>query len=236
MEVRSRFVDHDGVRIHYLVANEDSSSVPVLICPGLSETAEEYMELMEYLSPRTCVALSFRGRGQSSTPDSGYDLKPHISDIEAVVRDAQLNRFHLFAYSRGVSYALGYVENNASQIMSLILQDYPAEHKQMPAGWVDEYIHQYLIPFSRQRNIRPEAVRGIGKESIQRSLTYPFDKRMLVLRGMLEGSLLDDEGIKQYETMNGKLKVQQFFRSGHDIRSTEKAMLYRVISDFINFS
>lgn len=194
------------------------------------------MELMEYLSPRICVALSFRGRGQSSTPDSGYDLKPHISDIEAVVRDTRLNRFHLFAYSRGVSYALGYAENNASQIMSLILQDYPAEHKQMPVGWVNDYIHQYLIPFSRQRNIRPEAVRGIGNESIQRSLAYPFDKRMLVLRGMLEGSLLDDEGIKQYETMNGKLKVQQFFRSGHDIRSTEKALLYRVISDFINFS
>jgi hypothetical protein len=163
-------------------------------------------------------------------------LEPHLSDLEAVVKDALLNRFHLYRNSRGVSYALGYAEDNASQIISLILQDYPPEHKQMPAGWVEEYIHQYLIPFSRQRNIRPEAVRGIGNESTQRSFTYPFDKRMLVLRGMLEGRLLDDDGIKCYERMNGLLTVHHFERSDHAIRSTEKELLYRLISEFINQS
>lgn len=165
MDISSHRASNGKIAIHYLISNEQDTSVPLLICPGLSETAEEYVELMTYLSPRKCVVLSFRGRGQSDTPESGYDLQSHVSDIAAVVADAQLNRFHLYANSRGVAYALGYMEKDSSGVMSVILQEYPAEHRAMPEGWAEDYISRYLVQFSRQRNIRPEAVRGIERES-----------------------------------------------------------------------
>ncbi|MFC4306534.1 alpha/beta fold hydrolase [Cohnella boryungensis] len=233
--IRSHFISHDGVTIHYLTSNEDSTSVPLLICPGLSETAEEYIELMEYLAPRKCIALSFRGRGLSDTPDRGYGLDEHVADIEAVIADAKPSRFHLFANSRGVSYALGYCDKHPSNIIqSLILQDYPAEHKAMPEGWADEYIHHYLVPFSRQRNIRQEAVRGIAEESIAKRFSRGIHKRLLVLRGKLEGSLLSDEDCRRYERLCVEASFAAFEHSGHDIRNTEKDRLYRTIYEFIH--
>ncbi|GGG15174.1 hypothetical protein GCM10010916_35100 [Paenibacillus abyssi] len=47
----------------------------------------------------------------------------------------------MFSYSRGVSYALGFANEAARRVVSMIIQDYPAEHKQMPADWPDDYIH-----------------------------------------------------------------------------------------------
>lgn len=233
MDVRSYRVNNGKVEIHYLVSNEQDTSVPLLICPGLSETAEEYVELMEYLSPRKCVALSFRGRGQSGTPERGYDLEHHVSDIASVVEAAQLNRFHLYANSRGVAYALGYLEKHPAPVMSVILQEYPAEHKAMLEGWAEDYLLRYLVQFSRQRNIRPEAVRGIERESTQLRLSKGINKKLLVLRGKQPDSLLTDEDCRRYERLCVDISFAVFERSGHDLRHTEKELLYRTIGDFI---
>lgn len=229
------FVDNGNVKIHYLDSDMSGSSsqVPLLICPGLSETAEEYIDLMEYLHPRRCVVLSFRGRGQSSTPNEGYDLVHHVSDVEAVVRAAGLNRFHLFCYSRGVSYGLGYMEKWPQTVSSLIVEDYPPVHKKMDTSWAEDYVLNYLVIFNRQRNIRPEAVWGIQKESVQYNFTFKTHKKMLALRGVLQGSLLDAEGIKAYEQMNPNVTTISFEQSDHDIRNTEKDLLYRSINQFL---
>lgn len=40
-------------------------SSPVLICPGLSESANDYVDLMSDIKNRRCITLSFRGRGKS---------------------------------------------------------------------------------------------------------------------------------------------------------------------------
>lgn len=234
LQLKSMFASNNGIRIHYLETDTQSSLVPVLICPGLSETAEEYIDLMEYLLPRKCVVLSFRGRGLSDTPDRGYSLEDHVSDIISVVESAELYQFHLYSNSRGVSYALGFMENNHSRVRSLIVQDYPAHHLEMPDGWAEEYIYNYLSLFSRQQNIRPEAVRGIQEESKHIVFRFKFNKRILVLRGLQEDSLLDDRAAEEYMKLGSDVNFYNFAQSGHDVRSNEKESLYRVISDYIS--
>ncbi|WP_165867297.1 alpha/beta fold hydrolase [Paenibacillus pinisoli] len=234
MTITSHFAHNNGVDIHYLDSGESGLLTPVLICPGLSETAAEYEELLAFLSPRRVVALSFRGRGQSATPESGYDLADHVSDIEAVVRDSGLDRFHLFAYSRGVSYALGYLQQHGGRVHSVILQDYPAQHKAMSEDWAEDYIHNYLIPYERTGHIRSEAVWGIQKESRQISFQYNIGQPVLVLRGLLEGSLLDEEGVQQFMRMAKNLAVEGFKHSGHDIRSAERDKLFETIQTFLS--
>lgn len=233
MNIDSRFIDNNGVMIHYLDSNPESLQAPLLICPGLSETAEEYVDLMEFLSPRRCVVLSFRGRGQSNTPSEGYRLEDHISDLEAVVKAAQLNRFHLYCYSRGVSYGLGYLENNPSSVISIIVQDYPAMHKEMSAEWAEDYINDYLVLFNRQHHIRPEAVRGIQRESVQKDFRMGSDNKWLIFRGLLEGSLLDEDGVALYKTLNPGAVALTFEHSGHNIRNLEKDLLYNRINHFL---
>lgn len=234
MKIISQSSINNGVSIHYLDSypDSDSSLTPLLICPGLSETAEEYQDLLEYLMPRRCIVLSFRGRGQSDTPPNGYDLKDHVTDIESVVKSTGINHFYLYAFSRGVSYALEYTRLHPHQIGKLIILDYPPEHKAMPRDWATDYIENYLVLFKRLSHIRPEAVMGIQRESVQKSIKFSSEKPVLVMRGLLEGSLISNEALEEYKRQFSNLHITELKNSGHDIRSTEKSKLYKIIKEF----
>lgn len=234
VSIRSNFAENDGLAIHYLdsVDMADPCLTPVLICPGLSETAEEYADLMEELLPRRCIALSFRGRGQSDTPQQGYDLEHHVSDIAAVMGEACVPFIHLFGYSRGVSYALSYASQNKQKIASILVEDYPPEHRAMTVSWQEDYINNYVIP--AKRNIRPAAVRGIQNDATQQDIFFTFERPVLVTRGMLSDALLTDEGIASYRNMFAAMQLREFLHSGHNIRGTEKQELYLAIQHFIN--
>ncbi|URN93740.1 MAG: alpha/beta hydrolase [Candidatus Pristimantibacillus lignocellulolyticus] len=224
------------VNIHYLDSKEDAnlSLVPLLVCPGLSETAEEYEELLQEIWPRRGIVLSFRGRGLSESPIVGYDLVDHIEDIINVVQHAGLTHFHIYAYSRGVSYALGYIMNYPDYIHKVILQDYPPEHKDMGYNWVDDYYNNYIIPFKRTRNITREAVNGIGTESTSFKFTNYIDKEALIIRGTQEGTLIEPSHMEHYRTIFNHIDEVQFIHSGHDIRNSEKLKLYETIRRFLD--
>ncbi|MFD0587983.1 alpha/beta fold hydrolase [Paenibacillus sp. GCM10027627] len=233
MTLQSKFVDNNGVRLHYLDSEGTSSEVPLFISPGLSERAEEYEELIAYLAPRRCVVLSYRGRGKSETPFAGYGLKEHVSDLDSVAQAAGLHLFHLYAYSRGVSYALGYLQQNSEKVASILLQDYPPEHKAMTEDWAENYIGNYLIPNKRTGHIRSEAVWGIQRESEQIHFDFTMDKKMLLLRGLQEGSLLSELDVDRYIKRASNATVVGFEHSAHDIRSVEKELLFQTIKNFL---
>jgi len=106
----------------------------------------------------------------------------------------------------------------------------------MPSGWAEDYIHNYLIPYNRTTNIRPEAVRGIERESttIELDITK-INCPLLVMRGQLEGSLLPDDELEKYKAFKG-LTIKEFHHSGHDIRTAEKALFNTVLRDFLTDS
>ncbi|MCR8656424.1 alpha/beta fold hydrolase [Paenibacillus endoradicis] len=235
LKIRSEIIQ-SNVNIHYLDSNEDAdpSLVPLLICPGLSETAEEYEELLHEIWPRRGIVLSFRGRGLSYSPVVGYDLEDHIKDIVNVVQHSGLTNFHIYAYSRGVSYALGYIVQHPDYIHKVILQDYPPEHKEMENNWADDYYNNYIIPFNRTRNITREAVNGIGTESTTFKFSDFIEKNALIVRGTQVGTLINLSHMKQYETLFAHIDEVQFMKSGHDIRNTEKQKLYETILRYLN--
>ncbi|MCA0757755.1 alpha/beta hydrolase [Paenibacillus sp. N4] len=232
----SKHMKNGETAIHYFdsVARSDPSKTALVVCPGLSETADEYLDLLKLVQPRRSVILSFRGRGESGTPSSGYSLDEHISDIEAVVRDAGLNQFHLFSYSRGVSYALGYALKHKSKVKSIIAGEYPPEHRAMETEWPEDYINNYLVPFNRTGQIRPAAVRGIQKESRQIDIKGNFDMPVLVARGLLEGSLVTDTDIDRYKSMCPKLTIKEYSASGHSLKGQDKERFYNDIVGFID--
>jgi pimeloyl-ACP methyl ester carboxylesterase len=230
--------DNNKTMIHYYdsMDTSDNQQVPLVVCPGLSETAEEYIDLLEVLLPRRCIILSFRGRGKSDTPDSGYDLDAHVSDIESVVDHAGVHSFHLFGYSRGASYALSYAHSHSNKVISLLLGDYPPEHKAMPSDWPDDYINNYLIPYNRTANIRPKAVYGIQKESLQISLASPPDIPVFVARGLLEGSLVTEIDLERYKRMSSDLSIKEYQHSDHGLKGKDKEAFYGDIRRFLEAS
>ena len=91
--MRSFFVANGPVHLHVLENGIPSPNIPsLLVIGGLWEPAERAIPLLSRLTGHV-VALSFRGRGLSSTPSSGYGLDEHLSDIRAVVEHCRLEHY-----------------------------------------------------------------------------------------------------------------------------------------------
>lgn len=71
MNEKKCFIDHHGVRLHAAeTGTADNGLTPLVIIPGLYESAADYLPIMERLAPRRCVVITLRGRGESDTPSS----------------------------------------------------------------------------------------------------------------------------------------------------------------------
>ncbi len=120
-----RFVEHDGVRIEYRM--RPGRGIPVVLVPGMSNSAKDYVDnvaLVDALGDRTLIAISIRGRGQSSSPEVGWTVAAQASDIAAVVDREHLARYHLVGHSMGVGYALYHALAHRDAVASFTAADY----------------------------------------------------------------------------------------------------------------
>lgn len=49
---------------------------------------------------------------------------------------------------------------------------YPPEHKAMSIEWAHDYIENYIVPYKRINNIKPESVHGIQRNSTKEPITF----------------------------------------------------------------
>lgn len=204
MKMDSNLVSNKGTLIEIIdsKSNSTKNETPFVIVPGLSESAEDYIPLIQSLYPRRCIAISLRGRGKSDDPEVGYTLEDHISDIDAVIKHLKINELIIMGYSRGVSYTLGYALSNLNSIKGLVLGDYPAYHSQLPTNWVEQFT---ALPIWRGKPL-PERMKihslyGIQRESKQVSFWDRLGNILcpvLIIRGGKTGSLLSPKDSNQY--------------------------------------
>ncbi|RKL67224.1 alpha/beta hydrolase [Salipaludibacillus neizhouensis] len=231
------YIKKEEVELHYIDSNpQDDKSIPLLICPGLSESAEDYMEVMSALLPRRCITFSHRGRGKSNSPDHGYSLEHHVRDIETFVKQFCLKNFYLMGYSRGVSYALSYAINNADCLKGLILAEYPAEHKEMPKGWAKEYLESYWGDKLGSEIMKPHVVKGIEEDSKYVNFRHELHRincPTLIMRGVLDESLLSEEQLNVYvEKLNDGM-AEVFEKSGHTLKESETEKFITTVRLFL---
>lgn len=238
MEYIEGFANNKGVNIYYIDNGiKNSKKTPLLICPGLSECAKDYIKLINRITDRRCVALSFRGRGISDSPSSGYSLEDHISDIEAVVEELDLKEICVLGISRGVSYELGYCSLNPHKVKGLIITEYPPKHKRALNEWTEESIEIY----NRNRefmSINYDVLKSIEKESENISFNTDLKKitcPALILKGNLKDSLLKDEDLSDYINNLGSqnILIKKFDDIGHSIQSENFEKLARAVEEFL---
>ncbi|ALC90617.1 alpha/beta hydrolase [Bacillus sp. FJAT-18017] len=232
-------VSNNGTYIHFIDSGskETNDGVPLIIVPGLSESAEDYILLMESLQSLRCITITLRGRGHSDAPSEGYTLEDHISDIESVIKHLHINDVLLMGYSRGVSYALGYALTNVTALKGLVLGDYPAIHSQLPEGWVEYFTAQ---PPWRGKSIgdrmNRQTLQGIQIESHFVSFwdkLYTIQCPVLIIRGGKEGAALSEENAGRYlnELDNAKLVV--FEDSNHNIFEPQSDRFVVTVENFL---
>lgn len=232
------FAYNKKVKINFIDNNiVDTNNTTLLICPGLSESAKDYTKLMSQINNRRCIVLSFRGRGESDSPQEGYTLEDHIKDIEAVVEELKLEEFCIMGISRGVSYELGYAISNYKSLKGLIIDEYPAQHKKMPKGWAKESMEFYK-EHCDFISITYEVLKRIEEESEQINFTKELNNitcPSLILKGELEETLLSHEDITNYIDHLGSksIRIEKFKNSGHDIQEGDFKRLVKVLNEFL---
>ncbi|SFA71765.1 MULTISPECIES: alpha/beta fold hydrolase [unclassified Bacillus (in: firmicutes)] len=239
MAIKNEWISNKGTYIHFIDNNDlkTNEELPFIIVPGLSESAEDYIPLMKLLSPRRCIAITLRGRGHSDSPQEGYMLEDHISDIESVITYLKLDEFALMGFSRGVSYTLGYAFTNLKSIKGLVLGDYPAIHSQLPEGWVEYF--STLPPWRGKAlsdRMKVHSLYGLQKESEQilfwdklNSIHCP----VLVIRGGKEGSALSEDHARKYLEEIPDAKLVVFQDSAHNIFEPDMSKVVDTLQQFL---
>ncbi len=239
MKILEGNVINRGVNINYLVSEPEKSMLtPLIIVPGLTESAEDYREIMYRLKNRKCIVISLRGRGQSDSPKTGYSLEDHIQDIERVIDEINLDEFILMGYSRGTSYMFGYALKYHYKLKGLIIGDYPAMHTRLPEQWVDWFVD---LPSWRGKKalerMKRHALEGIQKESEEKLFwndLHRIKSPILILGGGKEGAVLSDEMCKEYSKSTDNQEIVILEQSDHNLFEPDLEIFINTINNFMN--
>lgn len=234
------FAENECVKIHYVNKEETgATSDPIVIIPGLAESAEDYLSLVPKIKNRTVIVISLRGRGQSDAPLQGYSLEDHVRDIETVIiEELKLDSFYLFGYSRGVSYMLAFGLAHSEKVSGIIIGDYPAIHTKLPEQWVDFFIG--LPPWRGKTALErmpKHALEGIQRESSEKIMweqLSSFTCPVMVIGGGKKGSLLSEEHMQLYKNHLLDVQLNVLEDSDHNLFFPEEEKLVRLINNFLD--
>lgn len=229
--VTEQWVEHDGLRLHYLVSQErDPARVPLVFVPGGLGGAEDYLEEFRELAPRPCLSMSLRGQGNSEVAASGYAFDDLVGDVTAVLTAAQLSRPCLMAYSMGVPLAVEYAARHPQAVGGLILGDYPPVYPQLPPEWVDSAM--FMLGQLRLKPVA-DALQADSAEVALWDRLPRIDCPVLILRGEKPGARLSAAAADRYLTLLPHGRVVVFPYSGHALWEPSYEQFLTVIRTFL---
>lgn len=118
-----RFVNTNGIRLHYLEFEGDGPTI--ILMHGLTANAHAFDGLMaEGLSASFHVlSIDLRGRGESEQPAQGYSMEDHAKDIVGLMDALNIQSAIIGGHSFGALLALYLAANYSDRVEKLILMD-----------------------------------------------------------------------------------------------------------------
>ena len=239
--IRSVYVDHDGVRLHYrdsggIDSGGPASAPPLVFVPGMGDDADEFDELLTDLLPRRVLAVDLRGRGRSQVPDRGWGLAEHVADLAAVIGHAGIGRAHIASYSRGTSYAVGWAIGHAERVLSVAIGDYGARQVQVPEDHWASWGQRRWRGRTGDQRMDARAILGVFTEGEAIDL---FDDLgdlgvpVLVMHGTERDAMGTPELLARYRAHVPNVETAAFEGSGHNLWSPDPDRFAATLNDFL---
>jgi non-heme chloroperoxidase len=135
------FTTNDGVRLHYLEAGRGR---PLVLLPGWTQPAGGFAKQLAALSDSfRCLALDFRGHGESDRPTYGYRVSRLARDCLDFLDHLRLEDAVLLGHSAGCVVIWSFIDLfGEDRVRALILCDEPITFLKRP-GWSDTDCREY---------------------------------------------------------------------------------------------
>jgi non-heme chloroperoxidase len=237
MMIVARWTARSGPRIRYLDnAPVDEVGLPILFCPGLSDIADEYVEVLELFVPRRVLVVEVRGRGRSEAPTSGYAVGDHVSDLGAVLDEEGIERFHLVTFSRGTSWGLQLALADPRRVASISIGDYRAAEVALGGDFAERQLRTRFRGRPLSERIPRHVLEQLAAESKDHELWGELASLpcpLLVARPGGSGGILTDELVARYREVRPDVEVVVVPDAPHDLFRPDRLHYPRAIADFL---
>ncbi len=117
---------NDGLRLHYRAYGEPTGKPPILCLHGLTRNARDWEPVAERLAGDWQVyVLEMRGRGESAYASDPMTYVPltYVQDVEAFLKDRNINRYIAFGTSLGGIIAMLQAATHPERMAGVLLND-----------------------------------------------------------------------------------------------------------------
>ncbi|MDM1459546.1 alpha/beta hydrolase [Myroides odoratimimus] len=160
---KSRFVEVNNVRLHYVIGGEGE---PLVLIPGYPQTWWAYHQMMPELAKYyTVLVVEMRGMGESDKPKSGYDKKNMAKDIHELVMQLGFNQIYIGGHDIGAHVAYSFACNYPEMTKRLIVLDTPHPDESMyqlpmlPIPGMN-YVYPWWLAFNQVRELPEQLLEG----------------------------------------------------------------------------
>lgn len=118
----SKFAKLDGARVHYKSYGKGSEAL--VLVHGWGCNLEHWRDLIPDLAKRNrVIALDLPGHGQSDKPEIKYTFDLFANAIDAVMRDAKIERAVVAGHSMGTPVARQFYRKYPQKTLAIIIVD-----------------------------------------------------------------------------------------------------------------
>jgi pimeloyl-ACP methyl ester carboxylesterase len=220
MTYTEHFANNNGVRIHCLEFCADDTRLPLVIVPGMINSAVEVADMIGDQLARHTIIMSIRGRGKSDSPQSGWTFQDQASDVAAVIQHFGFSEIALFGHSVGSSFAIGALPKLTANVRVFIDGDYAPFYPPFSTQWVAR------VRENTDLKISDIALEGIVREAEYVTLVEQLklvEDRLFAITGDQDDSLLEPQHIARLQELFPKIHIERLDGLTHEFMSDDPA-------------
>lgn len=154
----SKFIVIDGVKMHYLEAGEGN---PILFLHGIPMSSYSWRNVIPHIGTLgRCIAPDLIGFGQSDKPDIEYSVFDHIKFIDAFIDKLGLRNITIVMHGWGSVIGFDYAMRNESNCAGLIF--YEAFLRSKNGNDLSLPYQEQLVSLQGEENACDLSVNGVG--------------------------------------------------------------------------
>jgi pimeloyl-ACP methyl ester carboxylesterase len=196
----SKFASLGDAKIYYM--NYGQGSEALVLIHGWSQSIDAWRDqIPEFAKRNHVIAIDLPGHGESDKPKTKYSIEYFARAVEAVMRDAKVNRAVLVGHSMGTPIARQFYRKYPSKTLAIVIvdgalkpfADAPAMNRLVEALRSPNYKEVIAQMFTGMMgpNMKPEI-----KERISSSTSNtPQHVLVSAMEGMTDPSIWDDDKI-----------------------------------------